>query len=90
MGAPLVGLAAERLFGFRGALGDSSSGAGGKVDGSTWLLVCTLSSAGRLICFARPAHQRHADGKNVAALSSALLVCMVVPWVLCLLFFTGR
>ncbi|EFN58437.1 hypothetical protein CHLNCDRAFT_140406 [Chlorella variabilis] len=56
MGAPLVGLAAERLFGFRGALGDSSSGA---------------------------------DGKNVAALSSALLVCMVVPWVLCLLFFTA-
>jgi hypothetical protein len=31
----------------------------------------------------------HADAKNVAALSSALLVCMVVPWLLCLLFFTG-
>ncbi len=30
-----------------------------------------------------------ADRSNVAALSSALLVCMVVPWVFCLLFFTG-
>lgn len=30
-----------------------------------------------------------ADRSNVAALSSALLVCMVVPWVLCLLSFTG-
>lgn len=30
-----------------------------------------------------------ADNGNAAALSSALLVCMVVPWTLCLLFFTG-
>ena len=30
-----------------------------------------------------------ADNGNAAALSSALLVCMVVPWALCLLFFTG-
>ncbi|KAI7836114.1 hypothetical protein COHA_009993 [Chlorella ohadii] len=57
MGAPLVGLAAEHVFGFRGVLG---------------------SSDGRV-----------ADRSNVAALSSALLVCMVVPWVFCLLFFTA-
>ncbi|PRW33724.1 MFS general substrate transporter [Chlorella sorokiniana] len=57
MGAPLVGLAAERVFGFRGVLGGGGDGA--------------------------------LDHNNVAALSSALLVCMVGPWVLCLLSFTA-
>jgi MFS family permease len=57
MGAPLVGVAAERLFGFRGSLGAPGASA---------------------------------DAGNVAALGSALLVCMVGPWLLCLLFFTGK
>ncbi|KAL4436794.1 hypothetical protein ABPG75_003933 [Micractinium tetrahymenae] len=57
MGAPLVGLTAERLFGFHGAL--ATSGGSGPVR------------------------------ENVTALSSALLVCMVVPWIFCLLSFTA-
>lgn len=57
MGAPLVGLTAERLFGFHGVLA-ASDGSGPVRD-------------------------------NVAALSSALLVCMVVPWMFCLASFTA-
>jgi hypothetical protein len=55
-GAPLVGLVAERWFGFQGAVGLSQGGA-------------------------------HA---NALALSSALLLCLLVPWVLCLGSYTGE
>lgn len=56
-GAPLVGIAAERLFGFQSS----------------------MAAAGAL------ASQRAAAAK---ALSSALLLCLVVPWTLCLLSYT--
>lgn len=55
LGAPLVGLLAERWFGW-----DASS------QGSATT----------------------ADPKNADALSSALLLCMIVPWFLCFVFYT--
>jgi hypothetical protein len=58
--APLVGLIAERAFGFSGAVAAPDGGDGG--------------AAGR---------------RNAAALGSSLLLCLVVPWALCLLCYTG-
>ena len=135
MGAPLVGLTAERVFGFTGSLGASTSGgegvggaqrclAGRKAAAAAWLrasaalrwladrlwkravaLHCwCMRHSGAALGEARTCRggchrpclppsaphtpYRHADGANVRALSNALLVCMVVPWTLCLSFFT--
>ncbi|GAB4813864.1 hypothetical protein N2152v2_000910 [Parachlorella kessleri] len=54
-GAPLVGLVAERWFGFEGAVGQGQEGA----------------------------------YRNALALANALLVCLVAPWLLCLLSYTA-
>ncbi len=56
LGAPLVGILAERWFGW-----DASSTGG---------------------------TSKTADLKNADALSSALLLCMLVPWFLCFIFYT--
>jgi hypothetical protein len=56
-GAPLVGIVAERYFGFRGSVGAAA---------------------------AAPRAEREA---LAAALASALLACLVVPWAFCLLGF---
>ncbi|KAG7668874.1 hypothetical protein Ndes2526B_g00583 [Nannochloris sp. 'desiccata'] len=56
-GAPLVGIAAERLFGFQGSMSEAA------------VSVAAQEMAAR-------------------ALSSALLLCLVGPWSLCLLSYT--
>lgn len=107
MGAPLVGLAAEHVFGFTGVLGSSDGGTTGAGLGFLGLLQALgCHGACRQWMSAQLPGRQHAllswdclvescctstlaDRSNVAALSSALLVCMVGPWVLCVLFFTG-
>ncbi|KAK9866373.1 hypothetical protein WJX84_011358 [Apatococcus fuscideae] len=59
LASPLVGLVAERCFGFRGSLAETAE----------------ASSAAAM--------------RNAEALASSLLACLIVPWFLCLLFYTG-
>lgn len=51
-----------------------------------WLLVDLLGRFQRDMGVVTQPEQRLA---NAHALSNALLTCLLVPWVLCLLFFTG-
>lgn len=126
MGAPLVGLAAEHVFGFKGVLGAKGAAsaftlsciahrhrcpaAAASQRSSNVRLQCAPllwgrpkslapfcrhspqarhANAGRVSLPSLPCPTSPADGNNVKALGSALLVCMVVPWTMCLIFFTG-
>jgi len=57
LAAPLVGILAERVFGYEGTASASK----------------------------RPGENLH----NAEALGNALLVCMIVPWTLCCIFYSG-
>ncbi|KAK9844419.1 hypothetical protein WJX74_002206 [Apatococcus lobatus] len=59
LASPLVGLVAEKCFGFKGSLAETAE----------------ASSAEAM--------------QNADALASSLLACLIVPWFLCLLFYTG-
>jgi hypothetical protein len=74
LGAPLVGKAAEALFGFGGGRGE---GEGGR--------ATTAGSCGG----GGTAASRHAPDKRRAdALASAMLLFTTVPWLLCALVYT--
>lgn len=89
--APLVGLMAERLFGFSG----SGTGApAAPLPASASPPLCAMC-APRMHCKQLPAtaaavsHDRARDLANARALGNALLAFLVGPWTLTLALYTG-
>ncbi|KAK9786693.1 hypothetical protein WJX73_003542 [Symbiochloris irregularis] len=77
-GAPLVGILAERMFGFTGAAATTTH-CGDRLVGAPDAIVAAAASAEELSRDLVKAH----------ALGNALLVSLVVPWALCFLFYSG-
>ncbi|KAG2426257.1 hypothetical protein HXX76_013015 [Chlamydomonas incerta] len=84
LGAPLVGMAAERWFGFSGvaAAEDSCEGLGLQLSGAS---PAGNSTAAAAVKAGGPAP----DLLKARSLGDAMLLFMVVPWTLCALFYTG-
>lgn len=86
-----MGLTAERVFGFSGVLGDQGETGAclGRNARTLQRALVNGAGAGRGLTAAASSPAPADRAANVSALSSALLVCMVGPWALCLLFFTA-
>ncbi|KAG2424845.1 hypothetical protein HYH02_015108 [Chlamydomonas schloesseri] len=95
LGAPLVGMAAERWFGFTGVAADEDSCEGlglglGRASGVA--AANGTATAGAAMAGAPGPASPSADSDSLSkarSLGDAMLLFMVVPWTLCALFYTG-